>query len=249
MGSAQLEVVRSDHDAPRRPGAPNATSPRVRIVGGALRCIAGRGMAKTTLDDVARAAGCSRATVYRTFPGGKDAVMAAVVDTEVARLFSELAVRMGRASDLEEVIVAGMSGAATRIVAHGALGLLLEHEPEVVLPHLAFEHHDAVLSAASKFTAPFLGRWLSHEEAARVAEWSTRIVLSYLACPADGVDLTDPDSVRRLVRTYVLPGIRALPPEADSPVRAAEDSEDSEHPSLRLVRSHGRVATSKGEAS
>jgi hypothetical protein len=60
------------------------------------------------------------------------------------------------------------------------------------------------------FTAPFLGRWLDAAEARRVAEWAARIVVSYLACPAEGVDLTDADHVRRLVRQFVLPGIRAL---------------------------------------
>ena len=65
-------------------------------------------MAKTTVDDIAREAGFSRATLYRTFPGGKDAVVAAMVETEVARLFSSLAVVMGEATDLEDVLVAGM---------------------------------------------------------------------------------------------------------------------------------------------
>ena len=43
-----------------------------------------------------------------------------------------------------------------------------------------------------------------------MAEWAARIVISYLVCPADGVDLTDEAEVRRLVRLFVLPGIRAL---------------------------------------
>jgi hypothetical protein len=68
---------------------------------------------------------------------------------------------------------------------------------------------DGVLAVSSTFTAPFLGRWLDHEEAKRVAEWAARIVLSHLLCPADGVDLTDENRVRRLVRTFVLPGARA----------------------------------------
>ncbi len=40
-----------------------------------------------------------------------------------------------------------------------------------------------------------------------MAEWATRIVVSYLACPAEGVDLTDEAGVRQLVRLFVLPGI------------------------------------------
>ncbi|HXQ75193.1 MAG TPA: TetR/AcrR family transcriptional regulator [Acidimicrobiales bacterium] len=209
MGSARLQVVRDDvHEraaARRRIPADGSDPQRVRLADAALSCIARQGIAKTTLDDVARAAGCSRATVYRVFPGGKDGLMSAVVDTEVARFFSALALRMGAASDLEDVLVAGMNEAAVRITGHPGLSFLLEHEPEVILPHLAFSHMDDVLEVSSTFTAPFLGRWLDHDEAKRVAQWAARIVLSHLLCPADGVDLTDEDRVRRLVRTFVLP--------------------------------------------
>jgi AcrR family transcriptional regulator len=192
------------------------------VIDGALGCIARQGVAKTTLDDVARQAGCSRATVYRAFPGGKDAVLGAVVDTEVSRFFSALAVRMGEASDIEEVLVAGMSEAAAQVTGHAALGYLLRHEPEVVLPQLAFARMDEVLAVTCAFTVPFLGRWLDAAESRRVAEWSARIVVSYLACPAEGVDLTDPEHVRRLVRVFVLPGIRALATrEAAAPARRA----------------------------
>ena len=190
----------------RRPAPPA----RVRVVDGALSCIAAQGVARTTLDDVARNAGCSRATVYRLFPGGKDAVMQAAADTEVSRFFSALAVCMGEAHDLEDVLVAGMTEAARRVSEHEALGALLEHEPELVLPRLAFSHMDEVLATTCTFVAPFLGRWLDSAEARRVAEWAARIVVSYLACPAEGVDITDVAQVRGFVRQFVLPGIRAL---------------------------------------
>ena len=228
----------------RGASAPSSTQ-RVRIVDGALRCIAREGVSKTTLDDVAREAGCSRATVYRVFPGGKDAVMGAVVDTEVSRFFSGLAVVMGEASEIEDVLVAGMSEAATRVSRHTPLSFLLDREPEVVLPHLAFGNLDTLLAVSSAFIAPFLGRWLDHDESRRVAEWATRIVLSYLACPAEGLDLTDPRCVRRLVRTYVLPGIRAY---------VTAEAERVGHQSA-AERSVGHVPTSspqitvKGEAS
>ena len=225
MGSGSLALVRTD-DAPAADagvdGVPaaltGAAAQRLRIVDAVLACIAAQGLAKTTLDDVARAAGCSRATVYRAFPGGKDALLTAAVETEVSRLFSELAVRMGRASNLEDVLVAGMTGAAVTVTGNGALGFLLAHEPEVVLPHLAFDHHDRVLAVVRQYGAPFLGRWLDHDEAERVAEWAARIVLSYLGCPAEDLDFTDPADVRRLVRTYVLPGIRVLSSSAGEAV-------------------------------
>jgi AcrR family transcriptional regulator len=242
VGSARLELVRDENPdraaSADAPGAPALPPQRVRLADAALDCIARQGIAKTTLDDVARAAGCSRATVYRVFPGGKDGLMSAVVDTEVARFFSALALRMGAASDLEEVLVVGMAEAALRITEHPGLSFLLEHEPEVILPHLAFSHMDSVLAVSSTFTAPFLGRWLDHDEAKRVAEWAARIVLSYLSCPADGVDLTDEVRVRRLVQTFVLP-------------TNSDRSTKSDHRGgvERIGRAPRPTRTDKGEAS
>lgn len=215
MGSVRLELVREEDPGPAttaKSSGRGASSQRVRLADAALACLARQGVAKTTLDDVARAAGCSRATVYRVFPGGKEGLISAVVDTEVARFFSALALPMAAATDLEDVLVVGMTEAARRITGHGALTFLLEQEPEIVLPLLAFSQMDGILAVSSTFTAPFLGRWLDHEEAKRVAEWATRIVLSHLLNPADGVDLTDEARVRRLVRTFVLPGGRIFAP-------------------------------------
>ena len=78
------------------PTGPSSESPhRVRIIDGTLACLARHGTVKTTVDDIARESGVSRATVYRAFPGGRDEILGAVVDTEMARLFSALGVRLG----------------------------------------------------------------------------------------------------------------------------------------------------------
>jgi AcrR family transcriptional regulator len=191
-------------------GADDRSSTRVRIVDATLACLARQGLGKTTVDDIARQAQFSRATLYRTFPGGKDAIVEAVVETEVARLFSSLAVVMGEATDLEDVLVAGMVESARRLSAHGALAYLLLHEPGVILPHLTFADMDQILFTAGDFAAPFFARWLSPDQASRAAEWAVRIVLAYLADPAPGTDLSDPDDTRALVRTFVMPGILAL---------------------------------------
>jgi AcrR family transcriptional regulator len=188
-----------------------------RVVDAALRCIARWGVAKTTLDDVAREAGCSRATVYRLFPGGKDAVLETVVEVELERLFSALDERLAAAADLEDLLVAGMSEAGARITRHPALRFLVAHEPEVILPQISFARAERVLAKAASFASPYLARWLGPEEAHRVGEWVTRIVISYAASPSNSVDVADAASVRRLVRSFVLPGIRA---SADAQVRA-----------------------------
>ena len=196
---------------------PERSLQELRVVDATLRCIARWGVAKTTLDDVAREAGWSRATVYRLFPGGKDAVLETVVEVELERLFAALDDRLAAARDLEDLLVAGMSETGARITDHAALQFLVAHEPEVILPQISFARAERLLARAASFASPYLARWLGPEEAHRVSEWVTRILISYAASPSPGVDIADSASVRRLVRSFVLPGIRA---SVDVPVQA-----------------------------
>jgi AcrR family transcriptional regulator len=189
------------------PTSPSPTSTDERILEATLRCVARWGVGKTTLDDVAREAGCSRATVYRAFPGGKDGLVEALVASELARYFTQLGACLEPAASLEDALVAGTAFTARWLAAHSALQFLLAHEPEAVLPHVAFRRMNDVLAAASAFVGPYLERWLARDDALRAAEWATRIVVSYTFCPADGVDLSDEASARRLVCTFILPGL------------------------------------------
>lgn len=219
-------------------GTDDRSSSRVRLVDAALGCIARQGLHKTTVDDIARQAGVSRATLYRNFPGGKEAVLAAVVETEVARWCSSLAVVMGEARDLPDVLVAGIVETTRLAAGHAALQYLLANEPEVVLPYLAFGKLDRLLLAASAFAAPFFGRWLDPEQAARAAEWATRITLSYFVTCSERMDLADPAQVRHLVSTFVVPGIQAL--------RAADQGDRADRPPPAKIRPGTRPGERKG---
>lgn len=206
--------------APAAPSVPSADSPhRVRIIDGTLVCLARHGTVKTTVDDIARQSGVSRATVYRAFPGGREEILGAVVDTETARLFSALGVRLGTARDLTDALVGGIVEASVRLRDHAALHFLVQHEPGIILGHLAFADSDRLLATASRFTAPFLARWMPPVEAERVTEWAARIVLSYAISPSDRTDPCDPFQARRLVTTFMLPGIDALHSAAAAPIR------------------------------
>jgi AcrR family transcriptional regulator len=187
---------------------PEVTQQERRIVDAALRCFARWGVGKTTLDDVAREAGCSRATVYRVLPGGKDGLLDCVVQAEVARLQAALQERLECADNLDELIVTGMTTAAQWLSAHPALQYLLAHEPEVVLPRISFHQADDVLRSVSAFVAPYLARHLPDDaDPYRTGEWLARILLSYICSPSPDVDMQDEDSVRRLVQAFVLPGL------------------------------------------
>ena len=203
-----------------------ATGVRLTIADAALRCIARFGLAKTTLDDIAREAGCSRATLYRAFPGGRDALAETVVETEIARFFAGLAARLDGVVELEDLLVATMDEAGRRIAEHAALQFLMVHEPEIVLPRVAFSAFDTVLAFASAFLAPYLSPWLGEEDARRVGEWVARIVMSYMLCPSTGgggdrSHLPDERDLRHLVRSFVLPGIRVLQSSTNPPASAS----------------------------
>ena len=186
-----------------------AGSVEQRVIDATLRCIARWGVAKTTVDDVAREAGCSRATIYRTFEGGKDGVLAAVVDHELERLFGHLAEALDAADSLEDVLVTSLVTGTRFLTGHDSLRYLLTHELDLVLPLVAFDRMDAVLVRIAQAALPWLTPYLRERDAVAVAEWAVRLVLSYATLPSDTVDLGNEASARRLVRRYVLPGITA----------------------------------------
>jgi AcrR family transcriptional regulator len=193
--------------APTAGGRTSTDPPSVRVLTATIACLGRWGMAKTTLDDIAREAGCSRATVYRLFPGGKETVVTAATAAEVERLVDRLAADVTAAASLEDAVVAGITGASRAIRDHAALQYLLLHEPEQVLPHLAFGRFDVVLAAAGARVAPWLETHVGAEAAPRAAEWLVRLVVSYSLAPSTSFDLAAEPDARRFTRTFIVPGL------------------------------------------
>jgi len=182
---------------------PIATAPELtaRVVDGALRAIARYGLAKLTVDDVAREAGISRATLYRYFPG-RGAVLAAVVQAETERLQRGLDEALTDTTTLAEALAAVAGYGARAFAGHRALQHLLATEPGAILPHLCFSGADGLLRVAAERIAPHLCRFMGPLEARRTGEWLARIVLSYgLAPPAGPAEA----AVLGVVSEFVIP--------------------------------------------
>src|SRR4029078_913121 len=77
----------------------------VRIRDAALVCIGRFGLAKTTIDDIAREAGCSRATLYRC-SDGSPAILRAAVVAELDRVASALVGAGRRAPTFADAVTA-----------------------------------------------------------------------------------------------------------------------------------------------
>lgn len=181
-----------------------------RIVAAGVRCVARWGLAKTTLDDIAREAGCSRATIYRTFPGGKDTLLRDLLGHEVRRFFDLLDAHLAGQHDLDEVVTEAVAFALRQLRGHEALATLLAQEPEVILPQLVQGHLDGLLAVVQHRIQPHLSGHLPVAAMPLAAELLTRVVLSVALRPSPHFDLSDPHDVRRLVHTFVLPSIHTL---------------------------------------
>jgi hypothetical protein len=116
---------------------------------------------------------------------------------------------MAEAENIEDALVEGMVRTASAIEDHRALQYVLLNEPGLILPELCFARLGAVLERVCEFATPFLARWMDPDHARRVADLAARMVLSYVATPALGIDLRNEVTARRLVTTFLMPATRS----------------------------------------
>jgi AcrR family transcriptional regulator len=188
---------------------PPGAAARERILAATLACVGRYGFAKTTVEDVAREARLSRATVYRHFAGGRDQLVNETITWEVARFFDALARHVADAPDFPSRLERALVFAHRAVEEHRVLQKVLQTEPERLLPQLHATIPLVIAVVASELVpllrAERLAPGTSPEEA---ADYLARMVLSFISTQGR-VDLTDPEQVRRLVRTEFLAGVLA----------------------------------------
>jgi TetR/AcrR family transcriptional regulator, repressor for uid operon len=203
--------------------------PRRSVLAGAYECIGRYGLDKTTLEDVAKASGVSRATIYRLFPGGRDQLLRETVGWEMNRFFARLADAVAGAPDLATRIETALVFAHRAVREHEVLQKVLVTEPGAFVPLMTLESQ-RVLGAIAEYLLPLLtreaeaGHLRPGVDLDHAADYLARMVLSLIGTPGRW-DLEDPAAVRTLVRTELLGGILApgAGPAPDRPVGA--DSE------------------------
>jgi hypothetical protein len=190
---------------------------RQRVIKAAYLCVSRRGMAKTTVEDVARQAGLSRATAYRAFPGGREEILEATVAWAAREFFLGLQRQVEGAADLEEVMERGLVFARRSIVDHDVLQRVMATEPDRLLPALTVESN-RIRGGIALFLAPYLAerKLAPGLDSAEAADVLARMILSYISAPGRW-DLEDPAQVAVLVRSELLAGIVA--PERSEKVR------------------------------
>jgi AcrR family transcriptional regulator len=185
---------------------------RDRIFAATYACVARYGLAKTTVEDAAREAKLSRATLYRYFPGGKEQLVNETVAWEAVRFFARLAEAIADAPDFASMLEEALIFAHRAIEEHEVLQKVLVTDRERLTVQLTVGS-DKLVAMIAAFLAPALAKeklrpGLTVEAA---ADYLARLTLSFISTQGRW-DLTDRAQVRDLVQMEFLAGIGAGPP-------------------------------------
>jgi AcrR family transcriptional regulator len=105
-----------------------------RYLDAARQCILATGWTRTTLTDVARRAGVSRMTIYRTWPD-MQTLLADLMTREWAGVVAETASAVAGEAPLER-LSRGVSRMVTALRANDLLRKIVDVDPELLLPYL-----------------------------------------------------------------------------------------------------------------
>ena len=105
-----------------------------RYLDAARECILATGWKRTTLTDVARRAGVSRMTIYRTWPD-MQTLLADLMTREWGGVVAEVAAAGAGGSALER-LSAGVSRTVAALRSNDLLRKIVEVDPEMLLPYL-----------------------------------------------------------------------------------------------------------------
>jgi AcrR family transcriptional regulator len=116
------------------PSIRNTSRSEDRYLDAARACILATGWTRTTLTDVARRAGVSRMTIYRTWPD-MQTLLADLMTREWGGVVAEVAAAGSGTAPLERLSV-GVGRTVTALRSNDLLRKIVEVDPELLLPYL-----------------------------------------------------------------------------------------------------------------
>lgn len=185
---------------------------RERIMEATIASAEAKGVRGLSLEDVAARAGVSRTTIYKYFPGGRSQLVEQTATWEIARFWGRLATAVADLPTLEDRLVAGLVigrkvMTRSRILANlmdpDLAELIAAVQPSEPLIHGVIRDY---MREALEVEAD-AGGLRDDVDLDAAADYLMRMTLSWLGSPA-GVDLTDEEQTRAVVRTQFLAGIR-----------------------------------------
>jgi AcrR family transcriptional regulator len=185
----------------------NAAIPEERILDAAYDLVLAVGMRRMSMADLARAAGVSRATLYRRFPN-VDAVVAALTTRELAAIVARAFARP--AKDTRTTVVRGIVGTVQAVREHPLTRKIIDVDPEFLLPYLVERRGTSTAAQLDVLTEALRtndgsirrGNRAAQARALWLAAWSFALTGPVLADDAVGLDALDRE-LRAMLDRYL----------------------------------------------
>ncbi|MGE2734208.1 TetR/AcrR family transcriptional regulator [Mycolicibacterium vaccae] len=186
-----------------------ATDTREAIIAAAFACFRTRGLRRTTVVDIARAADVSRSTFYEYFRD-KPTIVQACAEAASQRFYRNMAKAIDGDGGytLEDKLVRA--------------AVFVTQARRVVEPELYFDDEEVnlmmtrnaatLLQECTEFLAPYLasaritGEVRGDLDVGAAAEWFSRMLFSLFTTPSPRVDMRDDTAVADFVRPFVVQG-------------------------------------------
>jgi AcrR family transcriptional regulator len=172
-----------------------------RILDAAERLFAEHDAATVGMNDIARAAGCSRATLYRYFEN-RDALYTSYVHREAQRLYGQLSERVAGLADPGERLVEGVLTAVQSVRRSPALSSWFATSERPIGGQMA--DRSEVIGALVETFVRTLGVD-SAQDVTRRARWLVRVLTSLLMFPG-----RDEAEERAMLAEFVVPTVVAV---------------------------------------
>jgi len=186
-----------------------AAEVQARLLDAAESCFSKFGLTKTTMEDVAKAAGMSRATVYRYFKNRDDLLMG-VVEREARGAAAEIERRLRGIRNPGEYIVEGIVQALDIVPKRPALSMLFLADTVGMASRL-LTTSERMVDIALELVVPVIeparrkGLLRDNVETEVMIEWTFRIISSFLTVPSPLAD--SEEEMRALLRRMLLPAL------------------------------------------
>jgi len=161
------------------------------------------------MNEIARAAGCSRATVYRYFEN-RDALYTAYVHRETYRVFSAMGKRIAGIADPHERLLEGVVASLRNVRESPALSSWFASAQRPIGGEMA--ERSEVIKA---LTEAFLGS-LGIDDVEQRARWLVRVMISLLVFPGHD-DADERVMLEEFVLPMVAPTLGVMPPSTPGP--------------------------------
>lgn len=186
-----------------------AVDTRDVIISAAFACFRTRGLAKTTIVDIARAAQVSRSTFYEYFRD-KETIVEACAEAASQRFYRNMAKAIDRhgGSTLEGRLVRA--------------AVFVTQARQVVEPEAYFDQDEVnlmmtknaatLLKECADFLAPYVtaarltGEVRADLDVPSATEWFARMLFSLFTTPSPTIDMRNDDAIAEFVRAYVVNG-------------------------------------------